>query len=127
MLFLPKGDAGFLTFHLDINMLLFTAAVTVLTALLFGLPALQASGLPPASILQEAGRGSSGRRAILTRGVVVAQVAVCLVLVVGAILFARSLQNLARSNYGFDRDGLIVIDFNPRKAGIRGRTCRDLL
>jgi predicted permease len=121
MLFLPKGDAGFLIFHLDTNMLLFTAAVTVLTALLFGfLPAVQASGLPPASILQDASRGSSGRRAILTRGVVVAQVAVCLVLVVGAILFARSLQNLARSNYGFNRDGLILVDFNPQKAGIRG-------
>jgi putative ABC transport system permease protein len=121
MLFLPKGNASFLLFHLDTNVLLFTAAVTVLTALLFGLlPAAQASGLPPASILQEAGRGSSGRRAILTRAVVVAQVAVCLVLVVGAILFARSLRNLSRSNYGFNREGLLLVESNPKKAGIRG-------
>ena len=50
MLFLPSGDAGFLNFQLDTHMLLFTAAVTVITALLFGfLPAMQASRFSPAA------------------------------------------------------------------------------
>src|SRR6266446_5791090 len=122
LLFLPKGDAGFLEFHLDVRMLLFAAALTSATTLLVGvLPSIQAANLSPGSAMNESARGSSGgRRAWLTRGVVVAQVAVCLVLVTGALLFAYSLQNLSRSDYGFQRDGLLLVHTNPAKGGFKG-------
>ena len=122
LLFLPKGDVGFLAFHLDMRMLLFAATVTVATALLFGLlPALHATQAHPGSVMKETSRASTaGRRPWLARGVVVAQVAVCLVLVIGALLFARSLQNLSRSDLGFQRDGLLLVDVNPAKAGYKG-------
>src|SRR5713226_288406 len=119
LLFLPKGDAGFLEFHLDLRMLLFAAALTSATTLLVGvLPSIQAANLSPGSAMNESARGSSGgRRAWLTRCVVVAQVAVCLVLVTGALLFTHSLQNLSRSDYGFQRDGLLLVQTNPAKGG----------
>ncbi len=122
LLFLPKGGADFLAFHLDIRMLLFAAALTSATALIFGLlPSLQAANLPPGSAMNESARGSSGRRrTLLARGVVIAQVAVCLVLVTGALLFTRSLQNLARSDYGFQRERLLLVNANPAKGGFKG-------
>jgi predicted permease len=122
LLFLPKGGADFLAFHLDTRMLLFAATLTSATALIFGLlPSLQAANLPPGSAMNESARGSSGgRRTLLARGVVVAQVAVCLVLVTGALLFTRSLQNLARSDYGFERQGLLLVNANPAKGGFKG-------
>jgi predicted permease len=121
LLFLPKGGAGFLAFHLDIRMLSFAGALTSATALIFGLLPLQVANLPPGSAMNESARGSSGRRrTLLARGVVIAQVAVCLVLVTGALLFARSLQNLARSDYGFQRQGLLLVNANPAKGGFKG-------
>jgi len=70
--------------------------------------------------MKESSRGSSGgRRAWLARGVVVAQIAVCLVLVIGALLFARSLRNLSRSDFGFQRGGLLLVDVNPSKGGFK--------
>jgi len=122
LLFLPKGDAGFLEFHLDVRMLLFAAALTSATTLLVGvLPSIQAANLSPGSAMNESARGSSGgRRAWLTRSVVVAQVAICLVLVTGALLFTHSLQNLSRSDYGFQRDGLLLVHTNPAKGGFKG-------
>jgi len=121
LLFLPKGDVGFLALRLDTRMLLFAAAVTVLTALCFGLlPALHATKVDPGSVMKESSRGSSGgRRAWLARGVVVAQIAVCLVLVIGALLFARSLRNLSRSDFGFQCGGLLLVDVNPSKGGFK--------
>ncbi len=102
-------------------MLLFAAALTSATTLLVGvLPSIQAANLSPGSAMNESARGSSGGRpAWLTRGVVVAQVAVCLVLVTGALLFAHSLQNLSRSDYGFQRDGLLLVHTNPAKGGFK--------
>src|SRR5262249_52557610 len=122
LLFLPKGDAGFLEFHLNIRMLLFAGALTSATALLVGiLPSIRAANLPPGSAMNESARGSSGgRRTWLTRGVVVAQVAICLVLVTGALLFTHSLQNVSRSDYGFQRDGLLLVHTNPAKGGFKG-------
>src|SRR5260221_138629 len=122
LLFLPRGDVGFLAFHLDVRMLLFAAAVSVVTALVFGLlPALHATKAQPGSVMKESSRGSSGgRRPWLARGVVVAQVAVCLVLVIGALLFTRSLQNLSRADFGFRRDSLLLVDVNPAKGGFKG-------
>jgi predicted permease len=103
-------------------MLLFATVMTAGTALLFGLlPALQAVRVPLNLAMSEGGRvPGTGRRSWISQAVVAAQVAVCLVLVTGSILFARSLVNISNANLGFDRDSLLLVDVNPTRAGIRG-------
>jgi predicted permease len=60
--------------------------------------------------MNDTARGSSGSRNLaLIRAVVVGQMVVCSMLIVGALLFARSLSNLMSSDHGFERDGLLVV------------------
>jgi predicted permease len=122
LLFLPPGEAGFLEFRLDVRMLLFAGVVTAGTALLFGLlPALQSVRVPLNAALSEGGRTpGTGRRSWLARAVMVAQVSICLVLVITALLFARSLGNISAANLGFQRDNLLLVDLGLGRAGIRG-------
>jgi hypothetical protein len=65
-------------------------------------------------------RGSSDTRERfgLRRTLVVVQVALSLVLVVGALLFVRSLRNLTTIDAGFRQDGLVVVNLDMRKAGV---------
>jgi putative ABC transport system permease protein len=122
LLFLPQGGNSFLSFHLNPRVLAFTALLAFLTAILFGLlPALRATRTAPGFILKETGRGlGGGRRGWLTRFVVIAQIAVSLVLVIGAGLFARSLRNLTTMDAGFRRERLLLVDTNPAGAGYKG-------
>ena len=87
-------------------MLGFTAALAVSTCLLFGLlPALRATHLAPAADAC-GGRGRRGReRFSLRRALVATQVALSLVLLVGALLFVRSLRNLLAVDAGFRSKG----------------------
>jgi predicted permease len=103
----------------DAVVLAFTVAVTVFTVFLFGTaPALRATALNLAGSLN-AGRGaiSTGVRNRLTRGLVVSQVALSLVLLAGAGLFLRSLANLADVNVGFDRQNVLRMHVDPGAAG----------
>jgi hypothetical protein len=80
---------------------------------LFGpAPAVRAPGVAPGAVLKSAGRGmSAGRdRFGLRRVLVVAQVALSLVLLVGALLSVRSLSNLMTLDAAFQRDGILVLD-----------------
>ncbi len=93
---------------LDVRVLLFTGAITMLTAVVFGLiPAFQASKTDPNDAMKEASRGSTeGRRRQLVRSsLVVVEVASALVLLVGAGLLVRSFWNLQSVNPGFDPEG----------------------
>jgi predicted permease len=97
------------------RLLAFTAVLTVLTCLLFGLaPALRATRTPPGSAMQAGGRGLTDSRARfgLRRALVVGQVALSLVLAVGALLFGRSLRNLMIQDTGFQREGLTVVSLS---------------
>jgi predicted permease len=97
----------------------FTAAVAVGTCLLFGLlPALRATRIAPASAMRAGGRGlTAGRERFgLRRALVVAQVSLSLVLLVGALLFMRSLQKLLAVDAGFRAEGLTTIDLDLRPA-----------
>ena len=112
-------DPLFVDLGTDWRVLGFTTALAVLTCILFGLaPALRATSVSPGVVLKESGRGmTEGRsRFSLRRILVVAQVALSLTLLVGALLFARSLNNLATLDPGFQRDGILVsdIDFTSR-------------
>jgi predicted permease len=106
----------FLDMPTDWRVLGFAAGLTILTTILFGLvPALRAGNVPPGSVLKAGGRGTTaGReRFRLQRILVASQVALSLVLLAGALLFARSLQNLMTRDTGFQQDGVFVanIDF----------------
>jgi predicted permease len=102
------------TVHLDLSLdwrvLSFTAAVATLTAILFGTaPALRAARVQPNEAMKERGRGVVGEgRLGLGTLLVVIQVALSLVLLVGAGLFVRTFTSLANLDLGFDRGPLLV-------------------
>ncbi len=109
----------FVGLGLDLRVLAFTAAVAVGTCLLFGLlPALRATRIAPASAMRAGGRGlTAGRERFgLRRLLVVAQVSLSLVLLVGALLFVRSLQKLLAVDAGFRAEGVTVVDLDLRPA-----------
>ena len=112
--YLSTGDNRlFLDLAIDWRMLAFTAGLAVLTCLLFSLtPALRAVRTPPAAAMNTAGRGltASRERFGLRRILVVSQVALSLVLLVGALLFVRSLHKLLTLDAGFQRTGILVAD-----------------
>jgi putative ABC transport system permease protein len=99
----------------DAQVLWFTLAATLLTGLLFGLgPALRSSRLDLAAALKGAGGGVAGdaSRQRLNHALVVAQVALSLVLLIGAGLFVRTLQKLKSTDAGFNREHVIVFNFD---------------
>jgi putative ABC transport system permease protein len=101
----------FLNMPTDWRVLGFAAGLAILTTVLFGLaPALRAGGASPGAVLKSGARGSTaGReRFRLQRILVAAQVALSLVLLAGALLFARSLRNLLTRNPGFQQNGILI-------------------
>ena len=98
---------------LDSRVLAFTLGVSVLAGIVFGLaPALKASRINLQDVLKEGGRGSSGVRHQLQRVFVAAQVAMALVLLVGAGLMMRSLAALWRVDPGFDASHAITFSLS---------------
>jgi putative ABC transport system permease protein len=98
----------------DWRMLAFTAAIALLTCVVFGVaPALQAASARPGAVMQGSGRAvTEGRqRFLVRRGFVVAQLALSLVLVVAAFLFVRSFRNLVHLNAGFQQQNVLVAGF----------------
>jgi predicted permease len=111
----------FVDLRLDWRVFGFTAAVAVMACLLFGLaPAIRATRASPGSTIKAGGRGmTDGRERFgLRRALVVVQVALSLVLVVGALLFVRSLRNLTHLDPGFRQDGVLVASADYRKTRI---------
>jgi predicted permease len=96
------------------HVLAFTAGVAMATAVLFGLaPALQATASGPSAALKEDAR-ATGSRSRLLPWLVTAQVALSLVLLVGAGLFVRTLQNLQSFDPGFTRHGVLLVDLDDK-------------
>jgi predicted permease len=104
---------------IDGRVLTFTVLLSLLSSLLFGLaPAWRATDLTLSSELKSGGRGmKSGGRMNLGRLLVVSQVALSLLLVVGAGLFLRSFQNLAELPLGFQPEHVLSAPFNPKVGG----------
>jgi predicted permease len=105
----------------DWRLLAFTAAVAIGTALLFGTaPALKAASAEPIEAIKDQGRGSAADgKTRLAGGLVVAQVALSLVLVIGAGLFVRTFSSLATVDLGFEKHGLLVVNVNADRAGVK--------
>jgi macrolide transport system ATP-binding/permease protein len=109
-----------LDFDYDWRMFAYATAITVLTGVATGiLPGLRASRGPVNALLHEGGRGGSdgSGRQRLRRGLVVAQVAGSLVLLVVAGLFVRSLQEAERIDLGFEPRNLLTVRLDPRQIG----------
>ncbi len=99
--------------RVDLRVMLFTAGVSMLTGILFGLaPALQASQVRPGESLGEAGRGAVGRPRRWHAALVAGEVALSIVLLVGAGLLARSLWRLGGVDPGFSADGLVTMQIH---------------
>jgi predicted permease len=123
--FLNSGDNGSPLFSpgIDARVLAFTAAVSILTGVLFGLaPALRGSRVELTRALKE-GAGSSSETVRTKKwlnagnGLVVAQVALSMVVLAGAGLLVRTLQNLKNLDPGFDTRNILTFSLDPTLIG----------
>ncbi|HVH86630.1 MAG TPA: FtsX-like permease family protein, partial [Terriglobales bacterium] len=113
-----RTEAVLLDVRPDARVLLFTTAVALITGILFGLvPALQATAAGPGVALK--GSTQIGLRSRLVPTLVASQVALSLVLLIGAGLFVRTLENLERIDSGFRGQGVLLIKLDPRRAGYK--------
>ncbi len=99
---------------LDWRVLGFVAAVTLVTGIVFGIvPALRGTAVNVNAALKETSRSVTGARGWIGRALLVVQVAISLVLLVGAGLFLQTLGNLRRVDVGFDPQNLLLFRVNP--------------
>jgi predicted permease len=136
----PAVSAGLISFlpeavdlrpGVDARVFLFALAVALSTGLLFGLvPALQASRAQPGFTLKEEATSVAGGMG-LRKALVVGQIALALVLLIGAGLFVRTLSNLRAQGPGFDTTNLLAFHIDPARSGYtqprRERLLLDLL
>ena len=109
-------------------MLAFTIAVSLLTGLLFGLaPAFSATRINLTPMLKEAGRSAAlggasrmGVRVPLRKVLVGIQIALSLMVLLGAGLFIRTLQNLLNQDAGFDRSSVLIANVKSPRSGPKG-------
>ncbi len=116
-------STGFLPADVDPStnwrVLAFTAAVSLLTGVLFGLiPAWRATRLDLTTALKQ-GRRTTGSVSRLSKGLIVAQVALSLLLLVGAGLFIRTLYNLQQVDLGFNQERLLLFSLQPKQGGYK--------
>lgn len=98
-------------FHIDGTVLGFTALVSLLAAFVFGMaPALRISRLDLNADLKESGRSASGGRGRLGRWMVACEVALALVLLIGAVLLVRSFGSVLNIDPGFRTDHLLSVE-----------------
>ena len=109
----PDSIPYFIQWSMDGQSLLYTIVISMVTGVVFGLaPAVQAAQTNLQDSLKEGGRGATGgRRAWIRNALVVSEVALALVLLVGASLFVRSFLNLQGANVGFDTAPLMTMRF----------------
>jgi predicted permease len=120
---------------LDTAVVAFTAGLSGCAVLLFGLaPALRAARVDLADTIRASASGvrggaftSGGGRIPLGRLLMVGQVALSLMLLVGAGLLVRSLQHVETTDTGIDRDHLMIVQVDARSAGYRGERLAALL
>ncbi len=111
---LLPGGAG-RAVPLDWRLLGFVLLLTCVTGLVFGVaPALRATRMNVNEALKSTSRSVVGSRSILGRGLLVVQVAISLVLIIGAGLFLRTLQNLRHVDVGFNPQNLVTFRVNPQ-------------
>ena len=113
---------------LDLRVFGFTLGLSLLTGLLFGsAPSWRATKVDLTPALKDTGRGSSGvSRSFLSKSLVVVQVAMSLVLLVGAGLIVRTLNNLQNVDTGFNRENLLLFSVEPHQLGYKDERLTNL-
>jgi predicted permease len=102
----------------DWRVFAFVLGLSTLTGMLFGLlPAFRATRVDLAGVMKSESRSVAAGRSWLSRGLLVVQVALSLVLVIGAGLFVRTLQNLRHVDVGFNPDKLLMFAVDPSLNG----------
>jgi predicted permease len=117
----------------DPSVLGFTVAVSVLTGILCGLsPALRGTRMDLTPALKESARtlqgatdSKHGLRLGLGKTLVVTQVALSVLLLVGAVLFVRTLTNLENVNAGFNQRNVLLFGIDPSQDGYKGQRLAD--
>src|SRR5262249_24333253 len=110
----PDDIPYFIHWQVNPRVIAYTVLVSAFTGIIFGFaPALQAGRLNLIDTLRDGARGSgqSGRRAQVRHALVVIEMALALVLLVGASLFVRSFFNLQDARVGFDTSPLMTLRF----------------
>jgi predicted permease len=111
---LPFGNDASIDWHV----LAFVGGLSLLTGIVFGLvPALRATRVDLACSMKESGRSVTSHRSWLSKSLLVVQVALSLVLLIGAGLFLRTLDNLRHVNVGFDPSNLLMFSLQPELNG----------
>ena len=119
---LPDNQINALPFlkslHIDLSILAFSFGLSLLTGIVFGLaPALQSTRLDLNEVLKEGGRNTAGGSGHRLRGaLVMTEVALAVVLLVGAGLMMKSLLHLLQSNVGFNPERLLTMTVVPPAA-----------
>ena len=107
---------------IDWRLMAFTLAVTIATGIVFGLfPALRLSRSDLAGVMKAAGQAAATDRigkVSLGKALVVLQIGLSLPLLVGAVLFLRTFENLLDVDTGFERERIVTARFDPRLAQI---------
>ncbi len=122
-----EANPAFVDLQPDWRVLSFTGVLAVLACVLFGIaPALRATRAAPAAAMNAGSRGTASRERFgLRRVLVVSQVALSLVLLAGALLFARSLRNLMTVDTGFAQDGILQLHVTVRAPVERRHAIRE--
>jgi predicted permease len=124
LLALTDKDTGILPNGVELSLnwrvLAFTIGVSLLTAVLFGLvPAWRATSQDLTTALKQS-RRTTGAVSRLSKGLIVVQVALSLLLLIGAGLFIRTLYNLQQVKLGFNQENLLLFRLQPQKNGYEG-------
>jgi putative ABC transport system permease protein len=108
-----ESDPTFVALPQDFRVFAFTAALAILTCLVFAsAPVLRAARTPAGEVLKSGSRNvtSSRSRLTLRHALVATQIAVSLMLLMGTLLFVRSLRNLKTLDPGFQTNGVLIAD-----------------
>jgi len=100
------------------TVLAFAVGISLVTGILFGLaPALRGTHVDPGPAMKEGARNATQSSRLLDRLLVIAQVALSVVLMIGAGLFVRTLQHLWSVNMGYERDNVLMFSVDAKLAG----------
>ena len=114
--------------QLDLRVLAFTFALSMLTGLVFGiLPSLRATRLDLTPALKDTGNNSNAiARSWLSKSLVVVQVSVSVLLLIGAGLLLRTLRNLQHVETGFNANNVLLFDVDPSLLGYKDERLTNL-
>jgi predicted permease len=117
VLLITQGNSMLISLDLspDLRVLSFTVALATFTGILFGIvPAWRCSRVDPAVVLQQSAHSLAGSTGKLSKMLVGSQVALSLVLLLGAVLLAKSFERLCSADLGFQMENVLEVSLYPR-------------